>query len=106
MSTPDPPAPPRAPTASAGPTCATATDPPPEEPAYVLWSPTRQESVFSYPPGSVEEHLVTEHGIDSLVVRCRPQAPTTMRVITSSRRACTGAVGDLPAVGHAHEQAA
>jgi hypothetical protein len=36
----------------------------------------------------------------------RPQAPTTMRVITSSRRACTGAVGDLPAVGHAHEQAA
>jgi hypothetical protein len=31
--------------------------------------PHRQESVFFYPPGSVEEHLVTEHGIDSLVVR-------------------------------------
>ena len=30
--------------------------------------PTGQESFF-YPPGSVEEHLVTEHGIDSLVVR-------------------------------------
>jgi len=27
--------------------------------------------VFFYPPGSVEEHLVTEHGIDSLVVRCQ-----------------------------------
>jgi hypothetical protein len=31
--------------------------------------PTGQESVFFYPTGSVEEHLVTEHGIDSLVVR-------------------------------------
>ena len=32
--------------------------------------PTGQESFF-YPPGSVEERLVTEHGIDSLVVRCQ-----------------------------------
>jgi hypothetical protein len=84
-----------------------ATDPLPEEPAYVLWSPTGQESVFFYSPGSVEEHLVTEHGIDSLVVR-RQAAGSYDHVGDHSKQTGvrTGVVGDLRAVGHAHEQAA
>jgi hypothetical protein len=84
-----------------------ATDPLPEEPAYVLWSPTGQESVFFYPTGSVEEHLVTEHGIDSLVVR-RQAAGSYDHASDHSKQTGvrTGAVGDLLAVGHAHEQGA
>jgi hypothetical protein len=65
-----------------------ATDPRPEEPAHVLWSPTGQESVFFYPPGSVEEHLVTEHGIDSLVVRRQAAGSYDHAGDTPSRRAC------------------
>jgi len=84
-----------------------ATDPLTEEPAYVLWSPTGQESVFFYAPGSVEEHLVTKHGIDSLVVR-RQAADFYDHAGDHSEQTGvrTGAVGDLLAVGHAHEQAA
>jgi hypothetical protein len=67
---------------------------------------TGQESFF-YPPGSVEEHLVTEHGIDSLVVR-RQAAGSYDHAGDHSKQTGvrTGAVGDLLAVGHAHEQAA
>jgi hypothetical protein len=36
------------------------------EPEYVLWTHIGAESVFFYPPGSVEEHLVVEHGIPSV----------------------------------------
>jgi hypothetical protein len=68
--------------------------------------PTGQESFF-YPPGSVEEHLVTEHGIDSLVVR-RQAAGSYDHAGDHSKQTGvrTGAVGDLLAVGHAHEQGA
>jgi hypothetical protein len=62
--------------------------------------------VFFYPPGLVEEHLVTEHGIDSLVVRCQAAGSYDHAGDHFKQTGCTGAVGDLPAVGHAHEQAA
>jgi len=69
--------------------------------------PPGQESVFFYPPGSVEEHLVTEHGIDSLVVRCQAVGSYDHVGDHSKQTSVrTGAVGDLPAVGHAHEQGA
>ena len=35
-------------------------------PDYVPWIYLGAESVFFYPPGSVEEHLVVEHGIPSV----------------------------------------
>ena len=42
------------------------------EPGYVLWTHIGSESVFFYPPGSIEEHLVTEHGVPSVNMHWRP----------------------------------
>ena len=84
-----------------------ATNPSTEEPAYVLWPHTGRESVFFYPPGSVEEHLVTEHGIDSLEVRRHAMHHHDHAGDHSKQTgARMGAVGDLVAVDHAHEEAA
>jgi hypothetical protein len=33
-----------------------------EEAEYLLWSYTGPKSVFFFPPGSIEEHLLIEHG--------------------------------------------
>jgi hypothetical protein len=78
-----------------------------EEPEYVLWTYVGRESVFFYPPGSVAEHLVVEHGIESLDVKGLVWAQhvhhgdhlkqSTVRL---------GAVGSLVSVDHAHEEAA
>ena len=77
------------------------------EPEYVLWSYVGPESVFFYPPGSVEEHLVTEHGIPSLDVR-RQVAGSYDHAGDHHKQVGVrmGAVGDLLARDHAHEQAA
>lgn len=88
-----------------------ATDPPLEEPSYVLWAHIGRESVFFYPPGSIEEHLVIEHGIDSTDVRSHAKGyhdHTGDHTGDHSKQtgARTGAVGDLVAVDHAHEEAA
>ena len=84
-----------------------AGGPQPEEPEYVLWSHTGRESVFFYPPGSVEEHLVTEHGIDSLEVRRHARGHHDHAHEHSKQTSVQlSAVGDLIAVGHAHEEAA
>jgi hypothetical protein len=41
------------------------------KPGYILWTYLGAESVFFYPPGSVEEHLVVEHGIPSVDMHWR-----------------------------------
>jgi hypothetical protein len=76
-------------------------------PDYVPWIYLGAESVFFYPPGSVEEHLVVEHGIPSVdmhwkVKGCFDHAGDHCRQGSVQG----GAVGDLLAVTHAHEQVA
>ena len=77
------------------------------EPDYVLWIYLGPESVFFYPPGSVQEHLVVQHGIPSVdmhwkVKGCFDHAGDHCRQGSVQG----GAVGDLLAVTHAHEQVA
>jgi hypothetical protein len=81
--------------------------PPPEEPEYVLWPYTGEGSVCFYPPGSVEEHLVTEHGIDSLEVRRKRRGHHDHAHEHSKQPSVhPDTIGDLIAVGHAHQEAA
>lgn len=79
----------------------------PREPEYVLWPYTGRESVIFYPPGSVEEHLVIEHGIDSHDVR-RQSRGHRYHATDHAKQADVhlGVVGDLSPVGHTHEEAA
>jgi hypothetical protein len=64
-------------------------------------------SVCFYPPGSVEEHLVTEHGIDSLDVRRHAKGHHDhAREHSRQTSMHLAAVGDPIAVGHAHQEAA
>jgi hypothetical protein len=69
-------------------------------------APVGAESVFC-PPGSVEEHLVVEHGIPSVDMHWKvkgcydPEADHRKQ-----QRVRSGAVGDLLAVTHGDEQAA
>jgi hypothetical protein len=76
-------------------------------PDYVSWIYLGAESVFFYPPGSVEEHLVVEHGIPSVDMHWKVKGyydHAGDHVKQGSVPA--GAVGDLLAVTHAHEQVA
>ena len=76
-------------------------------PDYVPWIYLGAESVFFYPPGSVEEHLVVEHGIPSVDMHWKVKGyydHAGDHVKQGSVPA--GAVGDLLAVTHAHEQVA
>ena len=85
------------------------------EPDYVLWLHVGAESVFFYPPGSVQEHLVVEHGIPSLVVHI-PSLVVPWKVKgprydhegdhRKQQGVRSGTVGDLVAVTHAHAQVA
>jgi hypothetical protein len=55
----------------------------------------------------VEEHLVTEHGIDSLEVRRKHRGHHDhAREHCKQPSARPDTIGDLIAVGHAHEAAA
>jgi hypothetical protein len=84
-----------------------AANPPPTEPAYVFWDHTGEGSVFFFPPGSIQEHLVTGHGIDSLQVRRHAMDHHQHRCEHSRQSEVhVGGVGELLVVGHAHEQAA
>jgi hypothetical protein len=80
---------------------------PSDEPGYVLWPYTGPGSVFFFLPGSIEEHLVTEHGVDSLAVR-RHAKSFGDHARDHARQAGIqlGAVGDLLPVDHSHEAAA
>jgi hypothetical protein len=75
---------------------------------YVLWMYLGAESVFFYPPGSVQEHLVVEHGIPSLVVHWKVKGRRYDHAGDHRKQqgVRSGAVGDLVAVTHAHEQVA
>lgn len=79
----------------------------PREPEYVLWAYTGRESVIFYPPGSVQEHLVIEHGIDSHDVR-RQSRGHGYHATDHAKQADMhlGVVGDLSPIGHTHEEAA
>lgn len=75
-----------------------------EAPEYALWTHVGTESVYFYPPGSVEEHMVTEHGIPSVDMHWRVKgyydhAGDHLR----QPGARTGMVGDLLAAAHEHE---
>jgi hypothetical protein len=77
------------------------------EPDYVLWIHLGAESVFFYPPGSVEEHLVVEHGIPSVDMHWKVQGYYDHEGDHRKQRGVrSGMVGDLVAVTHAHAQAA
>jgi hypothetical protein len=78
------------------------------EPDYVLWHHVGPESVFFYPPGSVQEHLVVEHGIPSLVVHWKVKGRLYDHEGDHRKQqgVRSGAVGDLVAVGHGQQQAA
>jgi hypothetical protein len=76
------------------------------EPDYVLWSYLGAESVFFYPPGSVQEHLVAEHGIPSVDMHWKVKGYSHDGDHQKQQGVRSGAVGDLVAVTHGHEQAA
>lgn len=93
---------PGAPTASAGPTYQTL-------PIRRLRKPStssgtyREGSVFFYPPGSIQEHLVTEHGTDSLdMIRKTKGHHDHTREHSRPAGLQVGGLGDILAVGHAH----
>jgi len=73
----------------------------------VLWTHIGAESVYFYPPGSVQEHLVVEHGIPSVDMHWRVKGGYDHAGDHRKQQgAAAGAVGDLLAVTHAHQQAA
>jgi hypothetical protein len=77
------------------------------EPDYVLWIYLGTESVFFYPPGSIQEHLVLEHGIPSVDLHWKVEGCYDHEgEHRKQRNVRSGAVGDLLVVTHAHEQAA
>jgi hypothetical protein len=74
---------------------------------YVLWIYLGSESVFFYPPGSVEEHLVVEHGIPSVDMHWKVTGYYNHEGDhLKQRNVRSGAGGDLLVITHAHEQAA
>jgi len=77
------------------------------EPDYVLWIYLGTESVCVYPPGSVQEHLVVEHGIPSVTMYWKAKGCYDHEGDHRKQRDVrSGAIGDLLAVTHAHKQAA
>jgi hypothetical protein len=91
----------------AGPTRRRRSAPESADPGYVLWTHIGSESVFFYPPGSIEEHLVTEHGVPSVNMHWQVKGYYDhARDHLRQRETRLGAVGDLLAVAHTHEAAA
>jgi hypothetical protein len=77
------------------------------KPDYVLWIYLGAESVYFYPPGSVEEHLVVEHGIPSVDMHWKVKGYYNHEGDHCKQEGVrSGAVGDLLAVTHGHLQAA
>jgi hypothetical protein len=58
------------------------------QPDYVLWIYLGAESVFFYPPGSVQEHLVVEYGIPSVDMHWKVKGYYSHQGIITSSRAC------------------
>ena len=77
------------------------------EPEFVVWVHLGAESVFFYPPGSAQEHLVIEHGIPSVDMSWKVKGYYNHEGDHRKQEGVrSGAVGDLLAVTHGHEQAA
>jgi hypothetical protein len=77
------------------------------EPEFVVWVHLGAESVFFYPPGSAQEHLVIEHGIPSVDMHWKVKGYYSHEGDHYKQQGVrSGAVGDLVAVTHGHEQAA
>lgn len=77
------------------------------EPEFVVWIYLGAESVFFYPPGSVQEHLVTEHGIPSVDMHWKVKGYYSHEGDHHKQQGVrSDAVGDLVAVAHGHERAA
>jgi hypothetical protein len=65
----------------------------------VVWIYLGAESVFFYPPGSVEEHLVVEHGIPSVDMHWKVKGYYSHEGDHRKQQSVrSGAVGDLLAV--------
>jgi hypothetical protein len=77
------------------------------EPEFVMWVHLGAESVFFYPPGSVQEHLVVEHGIPSVDMHWKVKGYYSHEGDHHKQQGVrSGAVGDLVALTHGHVQAA
>jgi hypothetical protein len=73
----------------------------------MLWTYIGAESVFFYRQGSVEEHLVVDHGIPSVDMHWRVKGGYDHAGDHRKQRGVRlGAVGDLLPAAHAHERAA
>jgi hypothetical protein len=73
---------------------------------YVHWIYLGAESVFFYPPGSVKEHLVVDHGIPSVTMHWQVKGKLYDHAgdHRKQRDVRSGAVGALVAVVvHTHE---
>jgi hypothetical protein len=78
-----------------------------DQAGYVHWTYVGPESVFFYPPGSVKEHLVIDHGIPSVDMHWQVIGYYDHRGDHLKQGGVqTGAVGDLLAAAHPHTQAA
>jgi hypothetical protein len=76
-------------------------------PDYVLWIYLGAESVFFNAPGSIQEHLVVQHGIPSVDMHWKVKGCYSPQGDHHKQQGVrSGAVGDLVAVTHGHEQAA
>jgi hypothetical protein len=107
MSTPDPTGATVGGTVLGRPELPDATNPPPEELEYVFWYHTGEGSVCFYPPDSIQEHLVIEHGMDSLeVIRKTRGHHDHAREHSRQAGVHLGGFGGLFAVSHTHEEAA
>ena len=53
-----------------------------------MWVYLGAESVFFYPPGSVQEHLVIDHGIPSVDMHWKVKGTTATRGTITSSRGC------------------
>jgi hypothetical protein len=79
----------------------------PEDSEHILWPYTGEGSVCFFPPGSLQEHLVTEHGIDSLeVLRKSRGFHDHAREHSRQLSVHPDTLGDLIAVDHVHEAVA
>jgi hypothetical protein len=77
------------------------------EPEFMVWIHLGAESVFFYPPGSAQEHLVIDHGIPSVDMHWKVKGYYSHEGDHHKQQGVrSGAVGDLVAVTHGHEQAA
>jgi hypothetical protein len=72
---------------------------------YELWIYLGAESVFFYPPGSEQEHLVVDHGIPSVTMHWQVKGKLYDHAADHRKQqdVALGDLGELLAVLHTHE---